>query len=217
MSSDSEDVTNFLYSKAAQLLFGGASKRQVVDEFQSKEVPENIAMAIVDRAADDLIARADELVGDSSDSDQQNPFREICRDLKEQDGKTIPFVVARELEKFTTKNDLLNAVNPSCLVITDYERIDVPNDDRDKAGIYGRNKAWQRIYDIEGSDQDLKIGMLQKLSKEEYDGVDYLVINLQIDDGTLIKKQISPNGGYVIVRINGQGEMSLFQGCIDED
>jgi len=217
MASDSEEITQFIYSKAVQLLFSGIHEDEVVRHFMDKDVPENIANEIVKKAKEDLIARAKELCPSISENKEKNRLIQLYDSLKEQGNDSISFVDVRELERFSDKESLLSYINPRCIVFCDSRRIDVPRDHASATVTHKHNKAWQRSYEIEGTDLYLKLGLLNTITKDEYDGRDYIEISLQTEDGCIVNKSIFPNGETLLVKVDAQLETSYLKGHINDE
>jgi hypothetical protein len=140
-------------------------------------------------------------------------LRNLCSEIMQHDGKSISYIILRQAEKFTSVAEIMSCIKPRCVVFVDEERIDVPPDELNKVGIHGRKKAWKRKYHLEGYDKELKAHTLNYITKAEFDGIDYIEINLRIDDRN-ITKIISPDGSFALAEVTPDFRTTVYRGHI---
>jgi len=84
--------------------------------------------------------------------------------------------------------------------------------------IYKRRYAWKRKYDIEGTNVEHKAGMMNYLAQNEFDGFDYLDIEMQDLEGNYVGKRILPDGKTILTKVSQQGKfLGSIEGNINDN
>lgn len=207
MEKSSEEIIEDLYHEVGQMFLAGLSEDDIYKILYERDLVEKVALFIIKEAKKNIIKVSNTIQG-KPDTDEK--LQNLIEQIK--NSKEYAVIDLRELEKFSSKDELLNNIDMPCIAFYDCERIlttDVVGDNKD---IHNRQYAWKRKYTIEGNNVEHKAGMMQYLTKQEFDGFDYIDINMNDSEDNLVGKAIFPDGSTFLAKVSPHGK---FLGSIE--
>jgi hypothetical protein len=213
MEKSTEEIIDELYHEVGQMFFAGLSEDDVFKILYERNLTEKVASFIIKEAKNNIVKISSNFQGLS---DKQEKLEQIIEQINQ--SKDYPIVDLGELEKFSSKEELMSLIEIPCIVFFDADRVltdDVAGENKD---IHKRKYAWKRKYEIEGSNLEHKAGMMQILSKQEYDGYDYIEITMTDAEDNLVGKSVFLNGDTYLIKVSPQGKvLGDIEGHVNDD
>lgn len=213
MSKSNEEIVEDLYFETGQMFFAGLTEEKIYNILYERDLAENIINFVLNEAKNNIIKLSNTI---QNKPDNTTLLNETIDEIN--NSKGYASIDIRELEKFSSKKELLSKLKTDCVVIYDYKRILTTNLAGEGNDIHNRKVAWLKTFDIEGDNVEMKAAVMQHITKLEYDGFDYIEINMDKENKSFYTKQIQPNGKTVLTGFSIDGKLlGSITGHVDDD